>query len=109
MSLLKLDTTRKRRVDNNATKLDAGDDDGGEYKVEAIFDSAVYAKKSELSYPEEENTWKPDSAVQHFRKLISSFHKNHPDKPIATSEAIDTAPPMARPTIRPTAPKQKRG
>ena len=115
VSLLEQDTTRKGRVDeNDATKLDDGDDNG-EYEVEAIRDSAVYARESESShlpglyylvswkgYSEEENTWKPASAVQHLRKLISSFHKDHPDKPIATSEAIDTAPPMARPTVKPT-------
>ena len=131
MSLLEQNTTRKGRVDeNDAAELDAGDNEGGKYKVEAICDSVVYARESETGhlpglyylvswkgYPEEENTWEPASAVQHLRKLISSFHKDHPDKPTATSEAIDTAPPMARPTIkpaakptvRPTAPKRKRG
>ena len=52
----------------NAEKLDAGDN-SGEYKMEAIRDSAVYAKESESGhlqgfyylvswkeYPEEENT-----------------------------------------------------
>ena len=122
MSLLEQDTTRKGRVDENATELDAGED-SGEYKVEAIRNSAVYARESAghlpglyylvswKDYPEEENTWEPYSAVQHLKKLISSFHKDHPDKPTAISEAIDTAPPMARPTIKPaakpTAPKQK--
>ena len=112
-------------MDENATELDAGED-SGEYEVEAIRDSAVYARESESGhlsglyylvswkgYPEEENTWEPYSAVQHLRKLISSFHKDRPDKPTAISEAIDTAPPMARPTIKPaaksTAPKRKRG
>ena len=109
VSLLEQDTTRKGRVDEeNVEELD---EDGGEYKVEAIRDSAVYARESESGhlpgfyylvswkgYPEEENTWEPASAVQHLRKLISSFHKDHPDKPTATSPAIDTAPPMARPT-----------
>ena len=55
--------------ENNAAKLDAGDNKGREYKVEAICDSAVYAKESESGhllglyyliswkgYPEEENT-----------------------------------------------------
>ena len=130
MSLLEKNTTKKGQVDENATELDASDDEGGEYKVEAIRDSLVYAKESESGrlpglyylvfwkgYPEEENTWKPYSAVQHLRKLISLFHKDHPDKPTATSEAINTAPPMARliikpaakSTVRPTAPKQKQG
>ena len=126
--MLEQDTTRKGRVDKDVMELDAGEN-SSEYEVEAIRDSAVYARESMghlpglyylvfwKGYPEEENTWKPASAVQYLRKLISSFHKDHPDKPTATSEAIDTAPPMARPTIkpaakptvRPTAPKRKRG
>ena len=37
MSLLKQDTTRKGRVDkNDATELDIGDNEGEEYKMEAI-------------------------------------------------------------------------
>ena len=56
----------------------------------------------------EENTWEPALAVQHLKKLISSFHKDHPDKPAATFSAIDIAPPMARPTVTSTRPpKQK--
>ena len=67
VSLLEQDTTRKKR-DDNAVELDVGDD-SGEYKVEAIWDSAVYVRKSKLGhlpglyylvswkrYPEEENT-----------------------------------------------------
>ena len=122
MSLLEQDTTRKGRVDDENVELDAGDENG-EYEVEAIRDSEVYARESESGhlpglyylvswkgYPEEENTWEPASAVQHLRKLISSFHKDHPDKPTATSPAINTAPPMARLTVKPTEPpKQKRG
>ena len=123
VSLLEQDTTRKGRVhEENAEELDAGDD-SGEYKVEVIRDSAVYAKESESGhlpgfyylvswkrYSEEENTWEPASAVQHLRKLISSFHKDHPDKPRATSLAIDTALLMARPITRPAELlKQKRG
>ena len=119
--MLEQDTTRKERVhEENTEELDAGDDNG-EYEVEAIRDSAVYARESESGhlpglyylvswkgYPEEENTWEPASAVQHLRKLISSFHKDHPDKPTATFPTIDTAPPMARPTVKLPA-KQKRG
>ena len=51
MSLLEQDTTRKGRVDeNNAAELDAGDDKDGEYEVEVIRDSAVYARESELGH-----------------------------------------------------------
>ena len=38
--------------------------------------------------------------AQHLRKLISLFYKDHPDKPIATSPAIDIASPMARSTVK---------
>ena len=115
VSLLEQDTTRKGRVDDEM-ELDAGEENG-EYEVEAIRDSEVYARESESGhlpglyylvswkgYPEEENTWEPASVVQYLRKLISSFHKDHPDKPIATSPAIDTAPPMVTPTVKPAKP-----
>ena len=122
VSLLEQATTRKGRVDDENVELDVSDKNG-EYEVEAIWDSEVYAKESELShlpglyylvswkeYLKEENTCEPASVVQHLRKLISSFHKDHPDKPTATSPAIDTAPPMARPTVKPAEPsKQKQG
>ena len=125
VSLLEQDTTRKGRVDEEVRQIefDAGDDESGEYEVEAIRDSAVYARESESGhlpglyylvswkrYPEEENTWEPASAVQHLRKLISSFYKDHLDKPTATTPTINTVSPMARPTVKPTEPlKQKRG
>ena len=102
-------------------EFDAGDNE--EYEVEAIWDSAIYARKSESGhlpglyylvswkkYPEEENTREIVSVVQHLKKFISLFHKDHPDKPTSTSSAIDIALPMARPTVKPTeSPKQKRG
>ena len=108
-------------------EFDASDDKSGKYEMETIPDSAVYVRESKSGYlldlyylvlwkryPEEENTWESASAVQHLRKLISSFHKDHPDKPTATFLVIDTAPPMVRSTIRSTAkssepPKQKQG
>ena len=42
---LEQDTTRKEWVMDDATKSDARDNDSSKYKVEAISDSAVYAKK----------------------------------------------------------------
>ena len=48
MSLLEQDTTRKGQVDDE-TELDASDN-SGEYKVEAIWDSAVYARELELGH-----------------------------------------------------------
>ena len=116
VSMLEQDTTRKGRLDNeNTAELDADNNESGKYKIEAIWDNAVYVRESKSGhlpgfyylvslkrYPKKENTWKPVSAVQNLRKLISSFHKDYSDKPTATSSVIDTAPPMARPTVKPT-------
>ena len=56
-------------------KFEAGDNK--EYKVDGIWDSAVYARKSAgqlpglyylvlwKGYPEEKNTWEAASAIQH--------------------------------------------
>ena len=72
---------------DKTTQLDfeAGDDE--EYEVEGIWDSAMYAMKSEAGhlpglyylvnwkgYPEEKSTWEPASARQHLQKLLSKFH-----------------------------------
>ena len=116
VSLLEQNTTRKGWVDDESVELDAGDENG-KYEVEAICDSKVYARESESGhlpdlyyliswkrYSEEENTWEPASVVQHLRKLISFFYKDHPNKPTATFLAIDTKPPMARPIVKPTEP-----
>lgn len=64
----KQNTTRKEQVDENVIELDVGNDNSGEYRVEIIWDSAVYARELESSYspglyylvlwkryPEEEN------------------------------------------------------
>ena len=125
MLLLEQDTTKKWRVEETQLELDAGDKK--KYKVKIIWDSAVYARESKSGYlsgiyylvlwegyPKEENTWEPALAIQHFRKLISSFYKNHSDKSTANFPAINTAPPMARLIVRLTVkstkpPKQKRG
>ena len=50
VSLLEQDTTKKGRMDKNAIELDAGNNDSGEYKVEAIRNSAVYAKESKSGH-----------------------------------------------------------
>ena len=51
ISLLKQNITRKRQIDeNDMAKLDANNNEGGKYKVKAIWDSAVYAKELELNY-----------------------------------------------------------
>ena len=115
MSLLEQDITRKGRVDKKTSQLEFEDDgEGKKYEVEAIRKSAVYTKESESGqlsglyyliswkgFSEEENTWEPASAIQHLRRLVSTFHKENPDKPTATSTPVDTAPPTARPTVKP--------
>ena len=52
MSLLEQNNTKKGRVDKEVRqmKFDAGNNDSREYKVEAIWDSTVYARESELGY-----------------------------------------------------------
>ena len=44
----------------------------------------------------------------HLRKMVSTFYKGHPEKPIVTSAPLDSAPPMAKSTIQLLA-KQKQG
>ncbi len=105
-----------------AIELDEGD--SKEYEVKAICNNTVYTRESEGQLPglyylvswkgylEEENTWEPALAVLHLRKLISTFHRDHPEKPTVTSPPIDSVPPMARPTVKPkaeTSSKRKRG
>ncbi len=127
MSLLEKDTTRKGRVDNKALsepekelEFEAGGDK--KYEVKAIIDSAVYGQQANSNqmpslyylvlwkgYPEEENTWEPSLAVIHLRKLISIFHKEYSEKPTVISPSLDSAPPMAKPTVPKQEPKQKRG
>ena len=92
-------------------EFEAGDNK--EYKVDGIWDSVVYAKESvgqlpglyylvsRKGYPEEENTWEPASAIQHLRRLVTAYHKDNLKKPTATSDPVDTAPPMARPSALP--------
>ena len=119
ISLLEHNTTRKEWIEK-IPELDAGDN-SNKYKVEAIWDSAVYANKSESGhlpdlyylvawkgYPKKENPCKLLSAVQHLKKLISSFYKSYLEKPTTTSSPINSALLMAKPTIKPTQPITKR-
>ena len=120
--LLEQDTTKKEQVEK-LLKLD-NCKKSKEYEVEVIQDSAVYGEKLELGcllelyylvalkgYPEEENIWEPVSAVKHFGKLISLFHKEYRKKLTATSPPINSTPPMARPIVKRAKPitKQKQG
>ena len=85
-------------------------DNNKKYKVDSIWDSAVYTKESAdqllglyyliwwKSYSEEKNIWEPALAIQHFWRLVTTYHKDNPEKLIATSASVNMAPPMARPT-----------
>ena len=87
-------------------------DDDKEYKVEAIQDSAIYGKETDKHLPglyylvawkgylEEKNTWNPFLAVMHFRKTVSIFHKDYPEKSTAISASLDFTLPIAKPTIQ---------
>ena len=44
--MLKQDITRKGQVDKNVMELNVRNDESGEYKIEAICNSAVYARES---------------------------------------------------------------
>ena len=115
MLLLERNIIRKKQVEK-IPKLDAGNNDSKEYKVEAICNSIVYSNKLK-SYPlelyylvawkgysEEKNTWELILAIQYLQKLIRLFHKDYFKKLIATFLLIDSAPSRARPTIRPIRP-----
>ena len=89
--LLEQDNTKKGRVSKEVPELNVGNENSKKYKVEPIWDSALYANESELShlpglyylvawkgYRKEENTWEPLSSVQHLKKVISFFHIGSP-------------------------------
>ena len=122
--MLEQDITRKGRINNIQLdfKFEAGNDKDKKYEVEGIWDSAVYAKESTIGQlpglyylvswknsPEEENTYEPASAIQHLRKLVTAYHKDNSEKPTATSDPVDTAPSMARPSALPRLTAKKRG
>lgn len=80
MSLLEQDTIKKVQVEEYETRLEfEASNDGKKYKLEGIWDSVVYTKKSKSGYLpglyylvlwkgylKEKNTYKPILAVQHF-------------------------------------------
>ena len=76
MLLLEQNTTKKEQVNKRVMELELEAGNSKEYKVEVIWDSAVYASKLELGqlpglyylvvwkdYLEEENTWVSLSVV----------------------------------------------
>ena len=115
MSLLKQDTTKKKRMNKlfpePEPELDVGNNK--KYEVEAIKDSAIYAKEAERyllglyylvswkSYLKEKSNWKLFFAVIHLRKMISTFHKNYSKKLMVIFLPLNSAPPMAMPSVKP--------
>ena len=117
--LLKQDITKKGRINKFAMpEFEVGDNK--EYKVEAIHEDAVHAKKANRhllrlyylvawkGYPEEKDTWNPFSTVMHLWKMVSTFHKDPLEKPTVISALLNSDPPMAKPTLQLSA-KRKRG
>ena len=110
MSLLEQDITRKRRMNElfpePEPEFDANDNK--EYKVEAIIDSAVYAKEAKghllglyylvswKGYLKKKNTWEPSFVVMHLWKMISMFYKDYPKKSMAIFPPLNFALPMAK-------------
>ena len=90
-------------------EFEAGNDK--EYKVDGIWDSAVYAKELAKQllglyylvlckiYRKEKNIWEPALAIQHIWRLITTYHKNNPEKSIAIYASINMVPLMAGPSI----------
>lgn len=89
------------------TSIELDNGNSKEYKVEAIHDIEIYIKEldkgyllgfyyliSWKGYLEEEITLELALAIQDLRKLVTTFHRNHFEKLIATSLAIDSAPPI---------------
>ena len=84
-----------------------------EYKVDSIWNSAIYARElagqlprlyflvSWKSYPKEENTWEPALVIQYLWKLVTIYYQDNPEKPIVTSAPVNMALPMARSTALP--------
>ncbi len=123
VSLLEKDTTTKKRVNEILPEPDKEfeTENNKEYKVEAIIKPVVYSKETNdqmpglyylilwKCYQDEKSIWEPLAIVKHLRKLISTYHKKYPEKPILTSLPLDPVPPMARPTVPKEQSKQKRG
>ena len=114
MSLLEQDISKKRQVDKKVTELEFETGKSKKYKVEAIWVSAVYSNEVEghlpglyyllvwKRYAEKENIWELLSTIKYLKKLINSFYKKYSEKPTITSQLIDSVPPMAKATIKPT-------
>ena len=108
VSLLEQDNTKKGQ-ELSVLEFKPGNDKA--YAMEAIRDIAVYVKETDKHLPElyylvawkgyleEETTWKSFLAAMHLQKMVSTFYKDHPEKPTSISASLNSAPPMTKPTI----------
>lgn len=83
-----------------------------EYEIEAIQNSAIYAKKAGRhllrlyyliiwkGYPEKENTWKPSTIVIYLWKMVSNFYKDYPKKLIVILVSLNSTLPIAKPIVK---------
>ena len=115
MSLLELDITRKGQINELFPESEPEFDNGDnmDHKLEVIKNSVVSAKKADgylsglynlvfwKSYLEEKNTGEPSSTIMHNRKMIFTFHKDHPEKPTGISPLFDSTLPIAKPSVKP--------
>ena len=84
------------------------------YKVKTIINSAIYTKEIEEHLPglyflifwkdyiEEKSIWEPFFAVMHLQKIISTFYKDHQDKPTVTFLSLNSASSMTKPSVKPS-------
>ncbi len=108
---------RKRRLDKALPEpekdLEFEARGNKEYKVKVIINSAMYGQQANNNnqipgfyylvswkgYPKEKNTWEPLLIVIYFQKLISTFHKEHAEKLIATFLPLDSTLLIAKPSV----------
>ena len=108
--LLEQNTTNKGQVNDTQLDFEIEIGNNNKYKVDGIWNNAIYARELAIEqlprlyylvllkgYSEDGNTWGPASAIQHFRKLVITYHNDNSKKLIATSAFVDIASPMTRP------------
>ncbi len=91
-----------------------------EYEVKIIINSMVYGQHANNNqmpgpyyfvlykgYLKKENIWEPLSAVIYLRKLVNTFYKKYLEKLTVIPLPLDSALPIARPTVPKQKPKQK--
>lgn len=111
MSLLEEDTIKKKQENKNnklVLKSRFKISRNKKYKLEVIWDNLIntHEKKSQLpglyyliswkSYTKAKSIWEYVLAVMYLEKMISTFYKDYPNKPITISLLTDSTPLMAK-------------